>query len=409
MSKPMGEPMGAIKGMAWDHPRATAPLRAASELFAERYGVTVSWDARPLQGFEEESVSDLAARYDLIAIDHPFMGSAYRDEALLPVESLLSGAFLAELRDNSVGPSWDSYRWEGHTWAVPVDAAAQVAASRPELLRATGTPVPATWDEVRSLADSAGRGQVALPANSTHLLLTLATVCHGLAGVQDTRPDARPDTRPDLTPAWWGEDGIDPEVGEPALDILLRLLDKAHPMSLKSDPIQILDHMTRTDEISYVPVVFGYSNYARPDEAPRPASFTAVPSPDGRLRGGMLGGVGLAVSRRLRAPERVVPFLEMVAGAAFQSGPYAASGGQPAHRQAWTSTAVNGRCPNFFEPTLDALDVSFVRPRTAWYPRFQREGGEVLHEAVRTGAGPAAALTALRRCQQAARKAYSSS
>ncbi|GAA3731772.1 extracellular solute-binding protein [Streptomyces tremellae] len=393
--------MSELRGMAWDHPRGVAPLLAASEVFAERYGTEVRWDARPLRGFEEQSVAELAARYDVIAIDHPFMGSAFAEGALLPLDSLLPDAFTAELRSASVGPSWESYRWEGSSWAVPVDAAAQVAAYRQDLLREAGAAVPATWAEVQALADGAGRGLVALPANGTHLLLALATVCHGLARGGGTGAD--------LAPAWWGEDGIDPEVGEPALEILLRLLAKAHPMSLESDPIQVFERMTRTDEISYVPVAFGYSTYARADQVPRPAVFTAVPSPDGRLRGGMLGGVGLAVSRRLADPERLVPFLELVAGAAFQSGPYAACGGQPAHRAAWTSPEVNDGCPGFFAPTLDALDVSFVRPRAAWYPRFQREGGEVLHEAVRAGAGPTAALAALRRCQQSVREAYSPS
>ncbi len=390
--------MAEFNGMAWSHPRGIAPLRAASAELAGRGLPAPRWEARSLRGFEEASIAELTAEYDLIAIDHPFMGSAHASQALLPVDELLPHAFTEELRTNSVGLSWESYRWAGHSWAVPVDAAAQVAAVRDDLI--PGGVAPSTWEDVFELDTEAGPDAfVGIPANTTHLLLAFATICHGLAGNTHQHDD--------LTPGWWGEDGIDPDVGEAAVVILRKLLAVAHPMSSSADPIELLDRMTTTDEIAYTPIAFGYSNYARPDEVPRPTRFTSVPSPDGHLAGAMLGGVGLAVSARCSDPERLLPFLQLVGGGEFQSGEYTSSGGQPAHRAAWTDPAVNTRCPGFFAPTLDAVDSSFVRPRQPWYPQFQREGGEILHASVHAGIHPRAVVEELRRYERTTRQAYS--
>ena len=129
----MVKQVSRLRGMTWSHPRGLDPL-LASVPSLEELGVAVTWDARSLQGFEEASIERLASEYDLIAIDHPFMGDAFAQGALQPVDSIVGEAFVAELKANSVGPSFESYLWNGRLWAIPVDAAAQVAAFRADLL-----------------------------------------------------------------------------------------------------------------------------------------------------------------------------------------------------------------------------------------------------------------------------------
>jgi multiple sugar transport system substrate-binding protein len=304
------------------------------------------------------------------------------------VDDILGPSFMLELQRNSVGASYESYRWQNKVWAVPIDAAAQVAAFRPDILTAQGRVAPQTWDEVFRLAEKLPRGlKIALPANPTHILLAFATICHSVAA------DGR--VQDDLRPGWWRDDGIDPQAADRALHLLRRLLDIVHPMSWDSDPIMVFEHMVRHDDIVYTPITFGYSNYARASSFDRPLSFRGVPSNDGSVIGGMLGGVGLAVSRRCAATDAVATALRFIASAAVQRGLYARSGGQPAHRAAWTDAEVNTICPNFFDATLASLDRSFVRPRISAYPAFQREGGQLLHDLLRRGASNGETIEAL--------------
>ncbi|ACL63197.1 extracellular solute-binding protein [Methylobacterium nodulans] len=368
----------SLRGMTWSHPRGLDPLVACVPPLRDR-GVAVTWDARSLQGFEEASIQHLATQYDLIAIDHPFLGDAFRQGALHPVDGIVGEAFVDELRASSVGPSFQSYLWKDRLWAIPVDAAAQVAAFRADLLADLGRAVPRSWAEVRALVDALPAGRsVAMPANPTHVLLAFGTICHAVAADRSTQADLRP--------RWWRDDGFDPETARAALALLRSLLDALHPMSWDSDPIQIFDHMVGNDDVVYTPIAFGYSNYARPSSYERPLGFCGVPSMDGAVIGGMLGGVGLCVSRQCRDLEAAAAVLRFVAASGTQRGLYTEAGGQPAHREAWIDERVNTICPNFFAPTLASLDASFVRPRLPGYPAFQREGGEVLHRLLRQGA-----------------------
>jgi multiple sugar transport system substrate-binding protein len=364
----------ALKGMTWSHPRGVRPLLAAAEVLKTR-GIDVQWDARSLQGFEEASIAELAERYDMIAIDHPFMGRAFEQGALARVDEIVGEAFVAELRASSVGPSFDSYIWNDALWAIPVDAAAQVAAYRHDLLAKHGLNAPRSWDDVFALIDALPPESVAMPANPTHLLLAFATICEAVSNVAGVQGDLRPN--------WWRDDGIERQTALDALAILRRFMARVHPMSWTSDPIEVFDRATSTDEIAYVPIAFGYSNYARAADVERPLHFTAVPSGDGDVGSGMLGGVGLCVSRRCQSPEAVAEVLRFVAGGATQTGLYLEAGGQPAHRDAWTSAATERVCPNFFGSTLPSLDRSFVRPRLAAYPGFQRDGGKLLYDLLR--------------------------
>jgi multiple sugar transport system substrate-binding protein len=60
---------------------------------------------------------------------------------------VLPKRFLEQQKLQTAGPSFRSYTYGGHQWALAVDAAAQVSAYRPDLLRHP----PTTWPDVLTL------------------------------------------------------------------------------------------------------------------------------------------------------------------------------------------------------------------------------------------------------------------
>ncbi|MFI9595058.1 extracellular solute-binding protein [Nonomuraea sp. NPDC052265] len=364
--------------MTWNHTRGVDSIEAATAAFLkDRDDLTVEWEARSLQEFEDTSITELAARYDLVAIDHPHVGVAAATGALVDLHTLLPAGVIDEQRANSVGPSLRSYELDGALWALPMDAAAQVAAHRPDLL-----PIepPRDLDAAISLM---GEVRAQVPANPTHLWSTLLSLCQHVAGDVSSGASGRP--------AWWPDSGIDAGVAAGALALLRTLLAVADPVSLARDPIQTLDAMAGGEPIAYVPFVFGYSNYARTGYRPHLIRFTDSPV----RHGTMLGGVGLAVSARCADPAAAAELAGWVVSRQCQTGVFTTAGGQPGHRAAWTDDELNRLTHGFFADTLTTLDRAFVRGRTPGYPLFQQRAGETLHRLITSGAGDKEILSAI--------------
>lgn len=131
---------GGLLGLTWDHPRGYAPLLRLARLDeagTHRYGPAVGalrWERQSLEGFEAEPIALLAQRYDLLVVDHPGLGAAVESGCLVAMDELFGADELAGWRARTVGPSFDSYTLDGRTWALPLDAATQVAVARPDLL-----------------------------------------------------------------------------------------------------------------------------------------------------------------------------------------------------------------------------------------------------------------------------------
>ena len=118
-----------LRGITWNHPRGLDPLLAASDVYPDIVpGVRIEWTTRSLSGFGEDPLIDLAASYDLLIIDHPFVGDAAASTAFYPLDDLARPEVLLEREQASVGPSHASYLYAGHQWALAIDAAAQVSA-----------------------------------------------------------------------------------------------------------------------------------------------------------------------------------------------------------------------------------------------------------------------------------------
>jgi multiple sugar transport system substrate-binding protein len=372
-----------LRGITWDHPRGYAPLVATANGYTTIHPeISVRWESRTLQEFADYPLGLLAERYDLMVIDHPHIGVASAKRALIPMDHYLSEAQLAEQAANSVGKSNVSYNYQGHQWALAIDAAAHVSAYRADLLERSGETVPGTWDEVLLLAGRlrrAGRGAIAVPLIPVDSLMCFYSLCAN-TGEDPCQDEARVVSRP---------------VGRYALELLQALLAQAHPESLRWNPPSTLDRMATTDEVVYCPLLFGYSNYARPGFRQRLVHFTSIPSAGGGPRGAILGGTGLAISSHCANPEAACAYAAYVASRDVQRGDYFDAGGQPGHRAAWTDARVNAASSDFFGGTLSTLDQAYLRPRYHGYMGLQERGGELLHAFLRDGNGVDATLDEL--------------
>jgi multiple sugar transport system substrate-binding protein len=344
--------------------------------------VRIEWRTRSLQDFADFPVQRLAEDYDLLVVDHPFVGFAAADGCLLPLDEHIDAEVLADQAANSVGPSHRSYQYGAHQWALATDAAGHVAAYRPDLIAEIGG-LPRTWDEVLALArarQGQERAQVAVPLIPVDAICSFCTLC-AAAG----------------EPAFEDPDRVVSRArGLQTLDILRELKEAAHPESLKRNPPRTLDLMSSSDEIAYVPMLFGYSNYARPGFRPQIVRFTGVPTVDGGAsRGGILGGAGLAISAHTKHPEAAAAYAAYVASPDVQRGVYFAGGGQPGHRAAWLDGAVNAASSDFYQDTLAALDHAYLRPRYNGFMAAQERSGELIHAWLADGGSADALLDRL--------------
>lgn len=357
-----------LQGISWNHRRGHDPMVATAAAFAERRpGVHITWQTRSLQDFADFSIERLAETFDLLLIDHPFIGFGSASGCLLPVDQHVDATFLAEQADNSVGRSHESYLYGGHLWALATDAASHVSAYRPDLLTRIGVDAPRTWDDVLTLAQrqrGASSGQVGIPLIPVDALMSFCSICAN-AGEE-------PFTTEDVV--------VSRPAGRHALELLRALNEASHPSSPSLNPPKLLDLMATTDEIAYSPLLFGYSNYAQPGFRPNLVRFTDVPAgADGVPRGAILGGVGLAVSSSTPHARAAFDYAAFVASPEIQRTLYFAAGGQPARRSAWLDAAVNAASSNFFSDTLETLDHSYLRPCYNGYLPVQEQAGELLH------------------------------
>src|SRR5215204_1118390 len=143
-----------LRGSTWDHTRGYDPLPVTADSYSAAHrDVRIVWEKRTLRDFAEMALQKLALRYDLIVLDHPWIGGCEAAGSLLPIDDYLSADFLSDQAYNSVGKSHTSYMFKGHQWALAIDAASQVSAYRPDLLAQIEAEIPQTWGQVFALAE----------------------------------------------------------------------------------------------------------------------------------------------------------------------------------------------------------------------------------------------------------------
>ena len=358
-----------LKGISWNHSRGFDPMVATAEAYMQSHSdMRITWHKRSLKEFGDFPIEKLAETFDLLVIDHPFVGFGAVDGCIIPLDEHIEADYLDEQAANSVGKSHPSYQWDGHQWALAIDAAAQISAYRADLL---DDDPPRTWDEALALARrlrAGGQARVAIPIVPIDSLMSLFSIATSLG--ED--PCATPEVY------------VGREIGRAALDILTELADICHPQSMNWNPIHAFDAMSGTNEVAYVPLLFGYSNYGRAGYAEHLVNFTNVPG----IKGAILGGTGYAISSRCQHIEQAIDYGKFVASPEVQRGLYFDSGGQPGHRAAWLDDRVNAASNNFFRDTLETLDNSYLRPRYDGYMWFQETAWYAVHEYLKVRSNP---------------------
>jgi multiple sugar transport system substrate-binding protein len=364
-----------LRGITWDHPRGRAPLEASVTEWWCRTGVEVVWEARSLKDFGDAPLETLATEYDLLVIDHPHAGVAAASGAVRPFEELVGADVLAALAAKSAGPSYGSYHYAGRQWALPVDAACQVACRRLDLLPGRAA-LPVRWEGVFALAErlrAEGRF-VGMAMCPTDALCTTLTLC-AQAG----------------DPFREGQEGFPQTATLTAVfDRLRRLAAVCHPGSLGWNPIRLYDHMAGNDDVAYCPLAFGYTNYARTGAPGARLSFGNAPGGPGAL----LGGAGLAVSARSAHPQAAAAYAAWVCSEEYQKTGYVRAGGQPGHGAAWDDPVADAVAGGFFSGTRTTLCEASVRPRHAGWPAFQELLGDRVHAWLRARAAESEPLIA---------------
>lgn len=363
-----------LRGSTWAHERGLAPMVRTSETYRQVHGVEISWEARTLQEFGSRSVTQLAQEYDLIVIDHPHLGDAQRDGALVAFDDELAPDALSTLVDGAIGPSGASYLLDGRVWALPIDAAAQISAYRPDLLH--DDQVPSTWHEVAELARTGGVLWPLMPVDAVCSFLSLAAAA-GTPAVSDGR--------------FFGSDAA-----AAVLDTMLSVSTHLDSRCFDQDPIGAFDLLAAGTDHRYVPLAFGYSNYSRAGFARFKLRAADMPQVGVTpANGSLLGGAGIAVSASSQHRDAAVEYAGWVASADVQRGEYVRSGGQPASAAAWGDGDANAATDDFFTRSRRTLEQSWLRPRDIGFPAWQDAAGVLINACVRGDRGVGSTADAL--------------
>lgn len=343
--------MTAYRGLTWDHPRGRRALEQTAEQWRAR-GVDITWDAQPLEGFEGHPIDDLAARYDLIVLDHPHLGDAVASGSLQPLGHLLTG-------EQFIGPSIASYTLRDEVWALPLDAATQVSARD----AARVDTAPRTWDDV---ADLARGGGVALSLAGPHALLSLFSVASALGRAPRDVP---------------GLPWLDHDVVAEAFEVLAKVHRSTEPDTEELNPIAMLARIAdRSDPLSYVPLVYGYVTFSG---GSAPVSFGDAPRMTAHgVPGSIIGGTGVAVSARTAIAAPLAGYLRWLISDDTQRRVIPVRSGQPASRAAWTDPLVDAAASGFYSGTIATIERSSVRPRAAGFPAAQHRASAAVRDAL---------------------------
>jgi multiple sugar transport system substrate-binding protein len=356
-----------LKGITWGHSRGFTPLVAFSQRFSELFpAIEVVWKKRSLQEFADYPIESLTKEFDLLVIDHPWVGCAAATDCVLPLDEYLSAEYLNNQSQHSVGASHHSYYYEGHQWALAIDASTPAASYRADLFEKSDTIIPAYWGEVIQLAK---KGKVAVAAIPIDLLMNFYMFCIACGH----------------EPFQTEEEVINEETGLLALETMRDFYSLLDKKMFQCNPIAVAEIMSATDDYWYCPFAYAYSNYSRKGYAKNILHYTNLVEMNGKKLRSTIGGTGISVSSSSEHKEWAVKFAEMVVSEECQSTFYVQHGGQPGHAAAWKSKDANKLCNDFFSKVLPAMQNGYLRPRYNGYLHFQDAAGEPLHQFLTNG------------------------
>lgn len=368
--------MGSVilNGITWGHSRGITPLLAVSQRYTELHpGVEIRWKKRTLQEFADYPIEKLTKDYDLLIIDHPWVGTAAATGCVLPLNEYLPATYMEDQLQHSTGGSHKSYNYEGSQWALAIDAATPAASYRRDLFQRHDANMPVNWAELLQLARL---GKVAVPAIPIDLLMNFYSFCliHG------EEPFLSKDTI------------VDQSIGIKAINTMKELYSLIDKKFFEFNPIKVAEIMTQTDDYWYCPFAYCYSNYSRKGYAPHLLQYGDTVTINGQSLRTTIGGTGISVSSFSANKEIAVDFAAMASSNECQRTIYIQHGGQPGHSAAWTDTMANQLTHGFFTNVLPLMQRGYLRPRYHGYLHFQDHAGTPLQQCLLHDTDPAAAL-----------------
>jgi len=344
-----------LKGMTWDHVRGRDCLVQSNDFLKASYGISVNWDARSLLAFGDQHITEFFEDYDLMIIDHPHVPDAVEAKAVIAFEELITPSDLSLLSSTSVGQSHNSYRYKGKHWALAIDTAAQVSAFRPD--KADCSPV--FWSDVFALAR---KKELLWAHKPVDAFSTFATVM-----AQRN------------SPLQASSEFINKEVALEVLEFMVELASLVPDFCARSNPIDIAEALSGSEDFIYGVCMYGYSNYSRPGFRKNLLTYDDLPSFDGLARGSQLGGAGIAVSSQSKNVKVAARAAMALSLPEIQATTYGLHGGQPGNLVAWKDNKLNEASNNFFRNTLRTLERAWVRPRVLGWPDVQFQSSQIIH------------------------------
>lgn len=347
-----------LKGMTWDHPRGLDCLVASNEYLKTTLDISISWDSRSLLAFGDQHISEFYGDYDLMIIDHPHVPDAVHADAIIDFESVATQNQLAELSRTSVGQSHNSYMYLGKQWALAIDTAAQVSAYRADKTDSA----PVFWSDVIDLAHEKKLLWAYKPVDAFSTFATLMAQKG--------------------TPLCKGGEYLNSEVALEVLTFMCELATLVPEFCSTSNPIDIAEILSTSDDYAHGICMYGYSNYSHKGFRRHRLVYEDVPSFDGQASGSQLGGAGVAISSKSKNPQAAAAAAILLSSPEIQATTYGLAGGQPGNLLAWKNGALNDQTLNFFRNTLRTLERAWVRPRILGWPDVQYQSSLVIHRAL---------------------------
>ena len=261
-------------------------------------------------------------------------------------------------------------------WAVPLDAATQVAAVLPDRV----PNPPHTWHEVVELSNTE---PVALSLSGPHAFLTFAAICASMGEPVGSS----------------SEHLISTELAIEALDLVRQLALRSPRGSASLNPILMLERMRTKRDISYVPLTYGYVNYSSNALAFVDAPVFRVGGPSGSI----IGGTGLALTRRCKPADDLIEHIAWLLSDETQRRFIPQHEGQPSRRSAWNEPNVDLDSHQFYSGTVKTMEGAMVRPRHDGFVAFQTKASAMIRSLI---ADRAVAAPGIERLQAAYRASF---
>ena len=352
--------MITLKGMTWDHPRGYDPMIATSNVFSKKHfdKIELQWSKRSLQAFADRPIQDMTNEFDLIVIDYPHVGEVAAKGLLAQLDTPHYDKQLMNLRNETVGLSCDSYKINHHQWALPIDAATQVAVRRHDLIE----KLPVNWNDLIELSRNK---KVMWPLKPVHAISSFYSIYNNIGKSFDPL----------------NKNFVEKKQGIKTLEMMRTVSNFLSKECLSMDPILVAEEMSESNNIYYCPYLYGFSNYSREGFRKNILSYVDVMDLSGKGPAGThLGGTGIAVSNHSQNKDYAIEYAYWIASSECQKNIFYSSGGQPGNSVAWEDQKINTEINNFFRNTRDTLEKSWVRPRHNGYMNFQDEAGNIINE-----------------------------